>query len=99
MVGIISYLSDSLYIDKTHWSHPLDRSFATYNLFICILIGRKLKISKFKWFLVFCSIISLKIDHYYLNTNKVYEYCFFHVIWHTIIPLISIITIIEKSDS
>lgn len=94
--GLISFISDSMYMGKSHWIHPIDRSFAKYNLFICILIAKNYNINKIKWCLVGCGILSYKIGLWFLNCNKVYVYCFFHFMWHTIIPLTSIFTMIEN---
>jgi len=95
--GIISYLSDSNHIDQQHWSHSLDISFASYNLLICLIICKNYKISKIKWLLICFGILSLKIGGMFVSNDKVYIYCFFHILWHTIIPIISIYTIIENT--
>jgi len=94
--GIISYMSDSKYIDNVHWSHNIDKTFAPYNLFICILIAQYYKINKIKWLLIFIGILSLKLGKISFYNNKIYLYCFFHTLWHTIIPIISIYTIIKN---
>ena len=95
--GFISFISDSKYIDEIHWSHPFDKTLATYNLFICIIIASKYKINNIRWLLIFSGILSFKLGTLSFNYNKVYQYCFFHFLWHTIIPITSIFTIIENS--
>ena len=87
--GIVSYLSDSLYIDRNHWSHYYDRTFAMYNSISLLLILKKFKLTKLNYIMLILGILVKKIDEYYSKKNDIKMYCKFHTLWHTIIPIVA----------
>ena len=92
--SIFSFLSDSVYIDKKHWSHNCDISFALYNTIIGLYLFTKYKKNKSKIIILLFGLLVQKIDVYYLQYCKnVKKYCFYHTLWHYIIPVLAIYTL------
>tara|TARA_B100000401_G_C52616929_1_gene629454 strand:- start:354 stop:836 length:483 start_codon:yes stop_codon:yes gene_type:complete len=68
--GFISFLSDSVYIDKDHWSHNYDVSFALYNTIIALYLFTKYKITFTKMIILIWGLSVQKLASYYLKKKK-----------------------------
>ena len=87
--GIISYLSDSLFIRKPHWSHSIDKSFAAYNSISGAILSTYYNLNSIEQFIFFLGFIIKPIDTYYWQNNNIKMYTFTHILWHSILPGLS----------
>lgn len=90
--GGISYLSDVVYLERSnHWSQYLDRTFASYNMIMTLLVLREcFTFSKYEFAVIALGIGVKKIDDYCFTKQYVNTYMFFHILWHTILPVFGI---------
>ena len=88
--GIVSYLSDSKYIDIYHWSHHYDITFAQYNYFLMWYIAFKhYKLNKIMKIGLLSTFACKQLSSYYSKKN-INLYMFYHTLWHTVAPGLSI---------
>ena len=87
--GIISYLSDSLYVGEPHWSHNIDISFAAYNSIGLVLLLQFYTLNYIEKSIFTIGFLIKKLDAYYYRNNIINKYKFCHILWHTILPGLS----------
>jgi hypothetical protein len=90
--GGISYLSDVVYLERiNHWSQYLDRTFASYNMMITLLVLREcFAHSKYELVVIALGIGVKKIDDHCFTNKYVESYMVFHILWHSILPVFGI---------
>lgn len=95
--GIISLLSDSIFLHKEHFSHSIDKSLAIYNSIISIILSFTYNLQKKYYFIIIFGFLSRNIGTYFLYKNNIKNYLLFHSIWHTINPFLGMY-IIKKDN-
>lgn len=90
--GGISFLSDVVYLERTcHWSQYVDRTFASYNMLMTLLVIRHcLNVTRPELVLVAMGIGIKKVDDYCFTKQYITAYMIFHILWHTILPMFGI---------
>ena len=99
--GPISYLSDVAYLeDVDHWSHWLDRTFASYNMFwaLCVFC-MCFEHNNFERAIIVSGILVKKLDDYCFRREYVKTFMILHILWHTILPAYGIYKTILKNRS
>ena len=89
--GGISFLNDVYYYDKhIHWSSFLDRSFASYIFIQFIYQAFYIRWSQLEICVIFMGVTAKAGSSYYGSANDGYRYMVYHILWHTILPVLGI---------
>ena len=87
--GFTSYMNDVICINTLKCS-IIDITFATYNIFIGILIFSYYKLNFFESCILIIGILLIFISNYYFKKNNIKKYTIYHILWHIILPSLAI---------
>ena len=90
--GGVSFLSDVVFLERTnHWSQYLDRTFASYNMLISLLVLREcFAHSQYELVIIVLGMGVKKVDDHCFTKQHIKSYMIFHILWHTILPAFGI---------
>lgn len=91
--GPLSYFSNSLYIDKIHWSHKYYKTLSKYNTIIGLYQTRYYYMTFFQYYVIAIIILLQRLDAFYLRKRIFEVYIILHNMWNSLLPLITIYTI------
>ena len=86
--GIISFLSDSVYDNKEHFSHKCDIVFASYNTMMAFIIAVFVYEVPLPYLFLLClALFFLKIGRICRKNSAINGFMTCHILWHCLIPL------------
>lgn len=96
--GILCYISESVYIDKIHWSHSYYETFSKYNILLALYEAQYYYLNMWQYYIFIIGFMCHRLALFYIRNKHVNPYIKLQIVWRFTITTLIYYTIYKDKS-